>query len=579
MFAAGSIKSSKWGWDVKGYTPKYDSSYTFASTSGFWSPLTLAPNGFYYALPRTWYKSTGVVANEVLCFKPGNSNNKDNKWTSGQAYLVPGVNLPNSPKQPQLPYYWATTSGGTQFRFPSKGVLAPNGYLYFFGMSEKSYVILKPQTNVDLDPIQFTEWEVVNYNDTTPQIDNVADGANGGSFYSGGVLGRDGYIYLIPSPEGATSNFTNINKQRIIRIAPRNTSVNTGATDIIQLGYYNASSLARCFNNASASTPRPYAFGVDSSGVELSVPSDLTATAYGSNANGNKLYGSSLANAIVHPNGKIYLFGGASKRIYILDPTKWGTSSEIYTNNNIYIPNVLTSLPNRGWYSSGVNNGSGFTATLEKLKPSQDPETLKIYFGYGGMINSLMTSASTNREYTSTIVFDPATETFESNLYDEVTNEGISIIGSSQSAEANSSSSFLNLPNGHIFQSVKYDPNSTNPFGKLIYPKEDGSIKYLGPQKRSIVSSTEITVTNSYFVYNGADGNGSAIPGIKKSFGKTILSAANGACEITSVKGFYPGIKNFDYDDSTTDADIYDIPNDISNLPTSLWNAYFNKPR
>lgn len=577
MFAAGSIKSSKWGWDVKGYTPKYDSSYTFASTSGFWSPLTLAPNGFYYALPRTWYKSTGVVANEVLCFKPGNSNNKDNKWTSGQAYLVPGVNLPNSPKQPQLPYYWATTAGGTQFRFPSKGVLAPNGYLYFFGMSEKSYVILKPQTNVDLDPVQFTEWEVVNYNDTTPQIDNVADGANGGSFYSGGILGSDGYIYLISSPQAGNSNFNlNNNKQRNVRIAPKNTAVNATNIDIIELGYYNASSAARLFNST------PYYPGVDITGAALTAPTNMSGIEfYGNTNNGNKLYGSSIANGITHPNGKTYLFGGASKRIYILDPTKWGTSSEIYTSNTLYFPNLLAGNPTRGWYNSSDTStyfGAGFTATLEKLKPGQDPETLKIYFGYGGRISSAMNSTSINRKYTSTIVFDPITEEFTSNLYDESTNEGISII-TSQAAETNSSSSFVNLPNGHIFQSIKNGGDATNPFGKLIYPKEDGSIKYLGPQKRSIVSSTEITVTNSYFVYNGADGNGSATPGIKKSFGKTILSAANGACEITSVKGFYPGIKNFDYDDSTTDADIYDIPSDISNLPTSLWNAYFNKPR
>lgn len=547
MFAAGSIKSSKWGWDLKGYTPNYDTSYTFNSTSGFWSPLTLAPNGFYYALPRVWYKSTGVLANDVLCFKPGNSNNKDNKWTPAQSILVPATGTVDNPgKQPLLPSESATTGGGTQYRFPSKGVLAPNGKLYFFGMTEKYYVVLTPQEDPDANPTIATQWQNVKYSTTNPQID--IDVAGFGSFYSGGILGSDGYIYLISSPKAGNSNFNaNNNKQRNVRIAPRNTAVNATNVDIIELGYYNASSAARLFNST------PYYPGVDITGAALTAPTNMSGLEfYGNTNNGNKLYGSSIANGITHPNGKTYLFGGASKRIYILDPTKWGTSSEIYTSNTLYFPNLLAGNPTRGWYNSSDTStyfGAGFTATLEKLKPGQDPETLKIYFGYGGRISSGMNSTSINRKYTSTIVFDPITEEFTSNLYDESTNEGISII-TSQPAETNSSSSFVNLPNGHIFQSIKNGGAATNPFGKLIYPKENSVVKYLGPQKRNILSTREINDTQPYFNYAGSDGNGNAIPGIGKSFGKTILSAPNGACEITSVKGFYPGIKYFNYSDN-----------------------------
>jgi hypothetical protein len=551
MFAAGSIKSSKWGWDVKGYTPNYDTSYTFSSTSGFWSPLTLAPNGFYYALPRVWYKSTGVLANDVLCFKPGNSNNKDNKWTPAQSILVPATGTVDNPgKQPLLPSESASALGGSQYRFPSKGVLAPNGKLYFFGMTEKYYVVLTPQEDPDANPTTIaTQWQNVKYSTTNPQIDIGA--ANSGSFYSGGILGSDGYIYLIPSPTAGNLNFAgNTFRQRNVRIAPRNTAVNSTNIDIVELGYYNGSSASRIFNPAPSG---PYHPGVDITGTLLTAPTNMSGSEiYGNSTTGNKLYGSAIANGITHPNGKTYLFGGASKRVYILDPTKWGTSSEIYTSNTLYFPNLLAGNPSRGWYNasdSSTNFGSGFTATLEKLKPGQDPQTLKIYFGFGGRIGASMTPTSINRKYTSTIVFDPVTEEFTSNLYNESTNEGLSII-SAQLSETSSSSSFVNLPNGHIFQSIKNGLGSINPFGKLIYTKENSLVKYLGPTKRNILSTREINATQNYFNYAGADGNGSAIPGIGKSFGKTILSGAQGACEITSVKGFYPGIKYFDYEDN-----------------------------
>ncbi len=565
MFAAGSVKASKWGWDYKGYTVKYDASYsTVGGTVGAWSPLTLAPNGFYYALPRVWTKDGGAAANDVLCFKPGKSNNKDNKWEAGQVFLIPG----SGGKRPALPSLFPKTLASEQFRFPSKGVLShgvingvTNGFIYFFGMLEKSYVRLRPQLDPDADPLTATEWDVINYNDTTPQIDNVTDGANGGSYYSGGVLGQDGYIYLIPSPVSATNNYTSIYKQKTIRIAPRNTSLNPTNEDVIQTGYYNASNLATCFNKNSA--PRPYAYGVDSTGVELTIPSDITLSAYIGN-------GKSLSNAIVHPNGKIYLFGGNSKRIYILDPTKWGTSSEIYTNNNIYIPNLLTGNPNRGWH------GNSYTATLEKLKTGQDPDTLKIFFALGDGNGSV--TNDTTKKYTSAIAFDPVTETFDASFYDNATNEGITLMPNATQGVGPNSSSFIHFPNGHILQATSSSATGVNTYSKLLYIGQNDETKFIGPVNRNILSYTE--KTNLYETYTHAAGQagwGSSTPGISKSLGKTIYSSIWGACEITSVKGFYPNIKHFSYTDD--DSAIYDIPSDLSTLPTSLWNAYFNKPR
>ena len=539
MFAAGSIKTSKWGWDFKGYTVKYDPSYTGGGSSGCWGPLTLAPNGFYYALPRVWTKNslaTGTPANDVLCFKPGKSNNKTNKWEPAQIFLVPG----GGQKQPNLPSSWANYIPSAQYRFPSPGVLAPNGYIYFFGINERAYVRLTPQADPDADPITATQWEVFKYNQTTPQIDFTVEGTTSasGSFYSGGILGRDGYIYLIPSTTTANTNFTNNNvKQRTVRIAPRNTAINSSNVDVVELGYYTGLvSGVRVFNR-NYTAPRPYAYGIDINGSELTIPTDITVSAYTSSV------GRSLANAIVHPNGKIYLFGGASKRIYILDPTKWGLNTEIYTNNNIYIPTDFSASPNRAWHGAGV------TGTLEKLKPGQDPNTLKIFFALS--VGNQTVTTETTKKYTSAIAFDPVTETFDGSFYDNTTNEGLTLMNSPTQGIGANSSSFAHFPNGHILQSTSSPTAGSNPFSKLLYIGKNNETKFIGPVKRNILSTIEKTAMYETYTHAaGQYGWGSSVPGIKSSFGKTLYSSIWGACEITSVKGFYPRIKHFSYNDN-----------------------------
>jgi hypothetical protein len=569
MFIPGSIKSSKWGWDFKGYPIRYSSSYESTSTVGTWSSLTLAPNGFYYGLPRVYFKNAAntIPAQDVLCVQPGKSNNKTNKWQTATINLVPAVDGVGS-KQPLLPPFTPPSPApvaSAQNRFPSKGVLSHavatniNGFIYYFGWSEKYYVRVQPQLSTNINPpTSTTQWEVIAYNSTSPAVMDPGTSGNSSS-YSGGVLGRDGYIYLIPSPTNAS---TNIAKQRTIRIKPRNTQLNPTPVDVVEAGYHDGTTATRSFNRANG----PYSPGVDINGNPLTLPSDASWTVNTNTA------GLSLSNGISHPNGKIYLFGGASKRIYILDPEKWGTSSEIYTSNSLYFPNIFTSNPLYGWL------GQNYSATLEKLRPGQDPSTLKIIFGWGGVFGTNTTNSP--KKYTANIVFDPVTGTFTSNLYNETTNEGL-VMFPTNTNSLMQTTSLINLPNGHIFQSTVNNAGATdgsrNLFGRLIYFNND-VIKYMGPQKRSILSLVEnIPIFNTYTDVIGQGGWAASTPGIKSSFGKTVYSSINGACEITSVKGFYPGIKHFSYGEN--DSDVYDIPSDLSTLPTSLWNSYFNTPR
>ena len=571
MFIPGSIKSSKWGWDSKQYPLRYSSSYVYNSTVGTWSALTLAPNGFYYGLPRVYFKdnATTIPAQDVLCVQPGKSNNRTNKWEQATINLVPSIDGTGS-KKPVLPPFTAPSPGpapSAQNRFPSKGVLCNNfingtinGLIYYFGWSEKYYIRVQPQLSSNINsPIQSTQWEVIAYNSTSPAVMDPGTTGNASS-YSGGILGQDGHIYLIPCPTNAA---TTIVKQKTIRIKPRNTSINSTNADIVEAGYHDGTTPARCFNRANG----PYSPGVDINGTVLTVPSNVSSWSPTTTP------GASLSNGISHPNGKIYLFGGVSPRIYILDPTKWGTSSEIYTSNTLYFPNNTLLNPPYGWL------GQNCSATLEKLRPGQDPSTLKIIFGWCGAFG--VNTDTSPKKYTATIVFDPVTNTFESNLYNQTTNEGLVMLPGVNTNSAMQTTSLINLPNGHVFQSTVNNigavDGSRNLFGKLIYFKGD-QLKYIGPQKRSILSQVEnIPIFSTYTTLVGQGGWAYSTPGIKSSFGKTIYSSVSGACEITSVKGFYPGIKHFSY--SEDDSDIYDIPSDLSTLPTSLWNSYFNTPR
>jgi len=59
--------------------------------------------------------------------------------------------------------------------------------------------------------------------------------------------------------------------------------------------------------------------------------------------------------------------------------------------------------------------------------------------------------------------------------------------------------------------------------------------------------------------------------------GKVIISsrsAAENAIEVMSVKGFFPGVKNFEYDQDIIDRQS--IPSDLSTLPTHPYNYYGN---
>jgi hypothetical protein len=544
MFAAGSIKSSKWGWDIKTYPFKYgDTTSTQASNVGYFTGGCLAPNGLIYCLPT--YKG----AQFVTVIKPGKSNSKTGKWEPATITNVPS--LTSGAKTPSLPDITDVNSV-LQRRFANKGILAPNGLIYFFGFIANGYVVVKPQDDPDFNITQFTEWKVVTY--ASVGLQPVANASG----YGGGFLHTDGKIYLLPQYYGTYGS-----SAAIARITPR--SDYQSADTIQKSAYWNplpnaTNDVRRYFPTGAVNVSGIFSRPVNIDGTEITpIPADTHGPTYNS-TNGGIGSMPTIGDAISHPNGNIYIFGGA-RNAYVLkvktDDATWNSNSNVtgnilYTSNALRVPN---KLPN-GYTGTLGLQGSFMSGSIEKLKLGQNPITAKIYLHYAGAwINdsSITTVDYFQNNYTRTIVFDPETETFE-NIGEPVTTKVTD-------QQPWSLKPPIKMANGHTFNvSIPYATGGSaaankNLYGQLIVSGEISNTtnKIIGPTStRSLLNTIENKNLSEgcYGNINPVTNQGShALTG--SSLGKTFVTAPWAAFEITSVKGFYPGIKYFNYKGNT----------------------------
>lgn len=146
------------------------------------------------------------------------------------------------------------------------------------------------------------------------------------------VLAKDGYLYCMPG--AATSGVAG---GILVRIAPRNTSINPSSTDRWEMhGFYNGVT-ATFINGVAATSTSRFFTPTDDTGSPLSkvAPYPTTnATFWWTRLRGQFL--SYIHSGILHPNGKIYLFG-MSRWVFILDPSKWslGDANVIYSKNSL----------------------------------------------------------------------------------------------------------------------------------------------------------------------------------------------------------------------------------------------------
>jgi hypothetical protein len=538
MLAAGSFKSSKWGYSV--YKPSnnsFNSSHTFSSPSsnyGLWSTPTLGPDGFIYMMPTSDLATVNGAINSnlqgVLIVNPNSSNSQGNiKYENPTSvYSNLGDVIPVGP---------SPTAYGNRVRFASKGILAPNGKIYFIGLSQKGVVILTPNGFS-------STWQYKTFDQM------LGATAPSGMSFSGGVLGQDGKIYLIPTGTATA------------RIDP--------ATDTMSYGYWNGSIGKRW--NAGTSSENGFGYPRNSSGSIITPPANVDSP----NSATNKLF-NGFKDAISHPNGKIYLFpydtGGTSRWIFILDPANWGTNHEIHSASSLAFP--ISPDPTAPSGADGVF-GTCENIFLEKRKSGQSLTTLKIYAMYYGNGNGSYSSSIWNDNYPNAkiIRFDPTDNTW--TLVGNIINL--------QSASNNGMAArpAFQLPNGHIVSMSAFTTGSVTTANVITGDSVD-TIKFPNLSSDIVGSLSELSVFNTTYgnppQVNGSYGGGVILTG--QGLGKNIFSGgmANSSTStggsIVSVKGYYPGIKYFD---STFVSDLYTIPSDLSVLTTSRWNSYCNKP-
>lgn len=524
MLGLGSFKSSRWAFDYFKSTNSFNCNITFSGSSGsygLWSTPTVGPDGFVYMLPCSEQATVnGAVfsVTGILVVNPGNANNGNIKYTAPQSFYLE----PNGTNREAIPLVSPTSPLSSTVRFASKGILAPNGKIYFIGMDQLGVVILTPNG--------FTStWEYKTF------VEMGATFATENKF-TGGVLGVDGKIYLIPN-NNATAR------------------INT-SSDTIETGYWTGV-VGKRFKYAS--TLGNYSNPVNSNGVAVG-----SSVANSLNSKG-KFRG--FKDAIAHPNGKIYIFPydsqGLSRYIFILDPDNWGLINEIYSDSSLALP-----IPNPVTSSSGSVFGTCENIFLEKLRDGQEPSELKIYATYSG--NSAYYTNSWNNQYPNAKMLELDTVDNTVGLVGSVNNAGPS--GDwGQAARAG-----IQFPNGFISSFRTFDIANV-----IITGDDAGDInKFPSVSTNVIGSASDIAPLKSFSTppfSNGSFGGSSIL--INESFGKIIFAGSKEATTAMiggiafSVKGFYPGIKYFDSGD-----DIYKIPTNLTGLATSLWNSYCNKP-
>lgn len=154
----------------------------------------------------------------------------------------------------------------------------------------------------------------------------------------GAVLAKDGYMYTIPGIGGM-----------LMRIAPRFTSVNFTSADRWEMhNYYNGITAnfidVTSPNQVNIKLSNRYYSPRDENGSPLTKGAPYPVEngwAQGAGYNGGPYsrtrptFLSNINSGILHPNGKIYMFG-ISRWIFILDPARWNLGDgAIYSKNTL----------------------------------------------------------------------------------------------------------------------------------------------------------------------------------------------------------------------------------------------------
>lgn len=541
-----------------------DNTLVTGATTGDLAYTTVAPNGLLYVPFNITENGTSNWYTGLLIIDPGQSNHKKPDGSIQYSFTKTKIYIAKANGTASRPNTTNSLGSTARDRFYGKGVLAPNGLIYFMPCRATEMMVLNPGTGIVNDQPDCT-WELINLTTTTPAVKPSGNYMNIG----GAVLDKlNADIY------GIASNSTAV--QPTFRIRPRSSITwtnpnNTSTTnDVFQLGYYTGVVGRRVFSNSPL--------------------------AGGTGVTGNN--GVTFKGGIIDPNPSsnlIYLTPGGYNEIGIIDPNAWGTSNE-YTRRPNTVLDMSVNIPT--W--NDINTQTSNQLRIKYSSVHVD-NTGRLNYNYSGKSVQYGISGI----YWPTICWNIIVDTnySSSNLFTSTklintlggrpNNQIVTTVGTVTTSPPDSL--FIAgavLPNGSslFFNTSKrsftgygppypsYNPvyelpsggNDIKAFAATSTEVPDSHIKFLPSQSADNVKMAAFTGSN------GIQGNIIAITK-PDAIGKVIVNSRTyleNPIELLAVKGFYIGVKNFEYDQTIIDKTS--IPLDLSTLPTHPYNYYGN---
>ncbi len=562
MISLGTHQSALWGYSTADYPA--DSSVTAVSGSytytGVYTKPTLAPNGNMYAILTTWAITLNSVVEQCVILKltPGTTNTGTTNWQSvTRSYLIPDATATDANGFARAA--WPLNSTNAAIRFHT-GILASNGLIYFAPYDTSDI------TTIGGLPVTVNKWVVFNPVTETWKVTDALRPNSAtyipNSTIGGVALGTDNKLYVAGTNSGRGFRIT--------------TSPNA-ASDTIEDSYYTqfvgtTSPLGSTSMSWTDSNGIPYTDTASLDGITAAY-----AVTDGSTSLRNR---NRIRDMITHPSGKIFLVPGRGRgRIFYINQAGWGTNTELLSEPGYFTGSIS---------AYGNKSVGGYYALLEKPRSTTHATTsLKIYIV---PILGWFEQLTYPNMSTDILVLDPVTKTMTA------LNAGLA----NYAGNANTYVSVgrrISLPNGmHLLFNSNAANALTRQGGVLLTGSDVPSTDTDGSRTttmtgKGVLYRGDVTNLNTLYMKTLTDQNpgytatGGGVNGQwphNAKFVSFVGTPATGTVfaqltEITSVKGYGPGITNFNF--SEDDKQSYQIPSSLANLGSTIFNCQFNKMR
>lgn len=564
MFIASStIQNSIWGWASKPLPTTGKGA--FLTGLSRYSNYTLGPDGWVYALPSS------SVDQAVLALDPGTANSNKTNYSAAVGHFITADGSTDHPTFAARD----ATSGAT---YESKGVVAPNGKIYYFTKTNRTLCELTPAG-------LSSTWKFFDLS-ASVIMDSAGGAYVGYNYFLGVVLGKDGYLYLIPN--GRVANLVRINI--------------SGSTPTVENSYYDGSTTAKNFHYAIKSPLGKVYTAAPSTYCFLTTPPTTAGSSHWDSVDNpnNALVAASAASSAmtaglvcldpIPSSNKIYFTVHLGTWVMWIDPNNWTNANAIGTVENLWLRKLVTGY---GGYRS-ANTILGCLNSSFKFGSMTPGANRKLYIN---ITNLTLNGAISGVNIYDTTANQLAQHTIE---IDTVTNTASLVIAENNERILAFYGGSDMMPNGYIFVTPNnLQTNSLLPTGsyhrKVLQIDTNYSTAKVKPEAYTTVPNHEgwnnLSIENpngsylsTHIVQNNFNqvqfNNIVVLPGNKR--GKVIIAGRNNTfgVELMSVKGFYKGVTHFSLSntyDPTTGVNKIEMPSSISTIATSDYNVYYNK--